>query len=62
VLIADPEPAAPELLERQLADGGFEVLHSGEAHGFAGRARPALVSSAIPRLSTRAAPGTPTSR
>jgi DNA-binding response OmpR family regulator len=43
VLIADPEPAAPELLERQLADGGFEVLHAGEALGFAGRARPALV-------------------
>ena len=43
MLIADPEPAAPGLLERQLADGGFEVLHAGEAHGFPGRARPALV-------------------
>ena len=43
MLIADPEPAAPGLLERQLADGGFEVLHAGEASWFPGRARPALV-------------------
>ena len=43
MLIAEPEPADDDDLERQLADDGFEVVRAGEATGLPEQARPALV-------------------
>jgi DNA-binding response OmpR family regulator len=48
VLIAEPEHAARGLLERQLADHGFEVVRADEGGGLASETRPALVLVADP--------------